>query len=173
MDATTTQRGSETAPCPHCGSPVEDGFAKCGACRKLVSAAPSAPVGASTSVHSVGTTTCPHCGSPVEDGFAKCGACRKLIVSARGNRLGAPAATVEDQVGQLKIAREAVRAPPSGPSAWDTVGHGITVVVKLIVTVLWLGFIVLGFTAGVPWLGVIGIAYLAYLWLFGGRWVIY
>ena len=69
--------------------------------------------------------------------------------------------------------QSAVGAPPSGPSAWDTVGHGISMVAKLISTGFWFALIVLGFTAGVPLLGVLGIAYLAYLWLFGGRWLIY
>ena len=69
--------------------------------------------------------------------------------------------------------QSAVDAPPSGPSTIDVVGHGISIVAKLMITGLWFALIVLGFEAGVPWLGVMGIAYLAYLWLFGGRWLIY
>jgi hypothetical protein len=62
---------------------------------------------------------------------------------------------------------------PKGPSAVDRIGQGVSFVAKLFTTVLWGFAVVGGFAIGSPLVSVVAIAYLAYIWLFGGRWLIY
>lgn len=55
----------------------------------------------------------------------------------------------------------------------DAVVNGINIAGKVLVSLLWLGGAIVTFAAGVWWAGLLCIAYLLYLWVFGGRWLIY
>lgn len=64
-------------------------------------------------------------------------------------------------------------APVSGRSLGDTIGAGLSITARLVVSGLW---ILVGFVAVQThtWAAVgLVVAYLAYLWLFNGRWLIY
>ena len=55
----------------------------------------------------------------------------------------------------------------------DAVGRGASIVGRVLVSLLWAAGGVIGVISGAPLVGVVAAAYLAYLWLFGGRWLIY
>lgn len=55
----------------------------------------------------------------------------------------------------------------------DVAEAGVSLVAKLAVTALWVVVAIAGFSVGQPILGIAAIAYVVYLWLFGGRWLIY
>jgi hypothetical protein len=78
----------------------------------------------------------------------------------------------ESPVPPLNSQSESIR-PASGPSTSDKVFSGISIFAKFMVSMIWLALTILGFAAGVPLLGIFGIAYLVYLWIFRGRWLIY
>ncbi|WP_024285977.1 hypothetical protein [Cellulomonas sp. KRMCY2] len=73
----------------------------------------------------------------------------------------------------------AVRAP--GPrstsekigTGLDVVGRGAAMVSRVLVSLLWGAGVVGCFAIGQPLLALAGIAYLAYLWVWRGRWLIY
>ena len=56
---------------------------------------------------------------------------------------------------------------------WDAAESAMSVTAKLLVSLLWVALCIVGFASGVWELGLVAIAYLAYLWLFGGRWLFY
>lgn len=53
------------------------------------------------------------------------------------------------------------------------VATGVNVVAKLLVTALWVAVAIAGFATGAWPIGLLAIAYLIYLWVFSGRWLIY
>jgi hypothetical protein len=55
----------------------------------------------------------------------------------------------------------------------DAVANGVNMTLKVLTSLLWAAVCVGGFAAGAPIVGVVAIAYLVYLWGFGGRWLIY
>jgi hypothetical protein len=55
----------------------------------------------------------------------------------------------------------------------DAVVNGVNMTLKVITSLIWAAVCVGGFAAGQPIVGVVAIAYLIYLWVFGGRWLIY
>lgn len=55
----------------------------------------------------------------------------------------------------------------------DAVVNGVNMTLKVITSLLWLAVCVGGFAAGQPIIGLVAIAYLVYLWVFNGRWLIY
>jgi ABC-type Co2+ transport system permease subunit len=46
-------------------------------------------------------------------------------------------------------------------------------VARLFTSLLWVGGGIVAFSIGQPLIGVVAIAYLVYLWVFRGRWLIY
>jgi hypothetical protein len=58
-------------------------------------------------------------------------------------------------------------------SRLDKVAAGASLVARVLVSLLWGAGGVVCFASGAWPAGLIAIAYLAYLWLFGGRWLIY
>jgi hypothetical protein len=56
---------------------------------------------------------------------------------------------------------------------FDKLNTGVNVVLRLFTTLLWGAIAVAGFATGVWYVGVLAIAYLGYIWLLGGRWLIY
>ncbi|MCU1371625.1 MAG: hypothetical protein JWO77_2819 [Ilumatobacteraceae bacterium] len=69
-------------------------------------------------------------------------------------------------------ARPAAAARPSR-SVGDVIGTGVSITARLIVTGIW-GAAGVALAAGGQWGGVaLVVAYLAYLWLLGGRWLIW
>lgn len=78
----------------------------------------------------------------------------------------------ESPVPPLDPQSETIR-PASGPSTSDKVLSGVSIVAKVLVSMLWLAITIGGFAAGAPLVGAIGIVYLVYLWFFGGRWLLY
>jgi hypothetical protein len=58
-------------------------------------------------------------------------------------------------------------------STMDKVTTGVNITAKILVSLLWLAGGIVCFAAGVWYLGLVAIAYLIYLWVFGGRWLIY
>ncbi len=55
----------------------------------------------------------------------------------------------------------------------DAVGRGVSILAKVMVSVLWIAVGAIAVAAGQPLLLLVVIPYLIYLWLFGGRWLIY
>ena len=55
----------------------------------------------------------------------------------------------------------------------DAVVNGVNMTLKVITSLIWVAVCVAAFAAGQPIVGVVAIAYLMYLWVFGGRWLIY
>ena len=55
----------------------------------------------------------------------------------------------------------------------DAVGRGVSMIGKLMTSALWGGAAVLGFQSGQMIVGIVAVAYLGYLWLLGGRLLIY
>jgi hypothetical protein len=55
----------------------------------------------------------------------------------------------------------------------EAVNTGINVTLKLVTTALWVAVTIAAFSLGSPIFGVVGIVYLVYLWVFGGRLLIY
>jgi hypothetical protein len=55
----------------------------------------------------------------------------------------------------------------------DVATRGVNVTVKVFVSALWAAAGIAGFATGLWWFGLLAIAYLVYLWFFGGRWLIY
>lgn len=58
-------------------------------------------------------------------------------------------------------------------SKWDTVANGVNLTAKIVVSVLWAAGAIAGFALGQPIIGIVATLYLVYLWVFGGRWLIY
>lgn len=58
-------------------------------------------------------------------------------------------------------------------NGFDAVGRGAAVVSRVLVSLLWGAGVVGCFAIGQPLLALAGIAYLAYLWVWRGRWLIY
>lgn len=58
-------------------------------------------------------------------------------------------------------------------SKMDRVSAGISMTSKVVVSLLWIAGAVIAFQIGVWYLGLLAIAYLGYLWVLGGRWLIY
>lgn len=55
----------------------------------------------------------------------------------------------------------------------DAVVNGVNMTMKVITTLLWGAFGIAAFSLGHVWLGIVAVLYLVYLWVFGGRWLIY
>lgn len=55
----------------------------------------------------------------------------------------------------------------------DAAARGVSAVSRVLVSALWAAVGVAGFSAGEPAVGLLCLAYLAYLWVLGGRWLIY
>jgi len=58
-------------------------------------------------------------------------------------------------------------------SKFDATVSGVNIVLKVVVSLIWGAGMVGGFATGFWIVGVIAACYLAYLWFFGGRWLIY
>ena len=55
----------------------------------------------------------------------------------------------------------------------NAVTNGVNMTLKVMTSLLWLAAGIGGFVAGQPIFAVAAIAYLIYLWVFGGRWLIF
>jgi hypothetical protein len=55
----------------------------------------------------------------------------------------------------------------------NKIGRGVSIVAKVLTSVLWIACGVVGVSAGQPVVILPVVAYLAYLWVFNGRWLIY
>ncbi len=53
------------------------------------------------------------------------------------------------------------------------VGRAVSLVAKLLTSLLWVGIAAAGAAAGQPVAAVFAAVYLVYLWVFDGRWLIY
>ena len=95
--------------------------------------------------------------------FNKCDSCGEMR-----------AASVDTPTRQPQPRRATVRESDRGKaSGIETLGGIFDSGLKLLTTVLWVGGGLLAFGAGEVLLGLIAVAYLTYLWVFGGRWLIY
>jgi hypothetical protein len=55
----------------------------------------------------------------------------------------------------------------------DAVVNGVNLTMKIITSLIWVAGGIGAFVYGAPLLGIVAVLYLAYLWVFGGRWLIY
>ena len=55
----------------------------------------------------------------------------------------------------------------------EVAAAGVSMVAKVLTSFLWLAVCIAGFAAGQPIVGIVAALYLVYLWVFGGRWLIY
>jgi hypothetical protein len=55
----------------------------------------------------------------------------------------------------------------------DAVVNGVNMTMKIITSILWILAGIGAFSLGHPIIGVVAVLYLVYLWIFGGRWLIY
>jgi len=85
---------------------------------------------------------------------------------AQGSETGATWDGIGDQIKSNKVEE-------TGMGFLSGLERGASMFVKVLTTALWGAIGVGGFATGVWWIGLLAIAYLAYIWVWGGRWLIY